>query len=67
MKIVQSLAFVLTIILASKCKENKKEVSSENVLEEYIEIKKGKKMRILFVLTSHDKLGDTEKKNRVLG
>ena len=43
MKIVQSLAFVLTIIIASSCKENKTEVSSENVLEENIEIKKGKK------------------------
>ncbi len=62
MKIVQSLAFALTIIIASSCKENKTEVPSENVLEENIEIKKGKKMKILFVLTSHDKLGDTGKK-----
>lgn len=37
-------------------------MSSETVSEEKIEIKKDKNMNILFVLTSHDKLGDTGKK-----
>jgi putative intracellular protease/amidase len=62
MKIVQSLALVLTIITASSCKENKTEVLSENVSKEKTTSKKDKKMNILFVLTSHDKLGDTGKK-----
>tara|TARA_R110002050_G_scaffold270993_3_gene414107 strand:+ start:3932 stop:4738 length:807 start_codon:yes stop_codon:yes gene_type:complete len=62
MKIVQSLAVALIIITASSCKETKNETSSENVSEEKTELKIDKKMNILFVLTSHDKLGDTGKK-----
>jgi hypothetical protein len=46
LKILKTLALVLTIISASSCKE----------------IKKENNMKILFVLTSHDKLGDTGKK-----
>ncbi len=56
------MALVLTIVSLSSCKNTKKEVSSENVSEEKKEIKKDKNMNILFVLTSHDKLGDTGKK-----
>lgn len=62
MKIVKTLALALTIITASSCKETKKEQPSESVLEEKTELKKDKEMNVLFVLTSHDKLGDTEKK-----
>ena len=62
MKFIKSIALVLTIITASSCKDNKTEVPSENVSEEKTELKKEKDMKILFVLTSHDKLGDTGKK-----
>lgn len=49
---------MLTVITASSCKETKKETVSEKV-----SIKKTEKqMNILFVLTSHDELGDTGKK-----
>lgn len=47
-------------MLAASCKEAKKEIVSEKVSENII--KKTKKMNILFVITSHDKLGDTGKK-----
>ena len=62
MKIVQTLAIALTIITASSCKDTKIKTSSETVSEEKTALKKDKKMKILFVLTSHDKLGDTGKK-----
>ncbi len=62
MKIVQLLALALTISTVFNYKEVNNEKPSENVSEEKIEIKKDKKMKILFVLTSHDKLGDTGKK-----
>ncbi|RMA64328.1 putative intracellular protease/amidase [Ulvibacter antarcticus] len=59
---LRSMALVLTIITASACNETKKETLSETVSEEKIEFKKEKEMNILFVLTSHDQLGDTGKK-----
>ena len=62
MKLVKTLAFVLTIMTASSCKEVKNKIPSENVSEEKIALKKEKHMKILFVLTSHDKLGDTGEK-----
>ena len=62
MKITKIIALALTIVTASSCKESKKEVSSEKVSEEKKELIKTKKMNVLFVLTSHDKLGDTGKK-----
>ena len=62
MKIIKSIAVALTIIAVSSCKDNKTEVPSENVSEEKTALKKEKEMKILFVLTSHDKLGDTDKK-----
>jgi len=62
MKLVKTLAFVLTIMTASSCKGVKNKTLSENVSEEKLAIKKEKQMKILFVLTSHDKLGDTGKK-----
>lgn len=49
---------MLTLITASSCKETKKETVSEK--ESIKKIKK--QMNILFVLTSHNKLGDTGKK-----
>ena len=62
MKIIQKVAIALTIIIASSCNEPKNERPSETVSEENTEIKKEKEMKILFVLTSHDQLGDTGKK-----
>ena len=50
MKIAKIIALTLTIVTASSCK--KVEITT----------KKDKKMNILFVVTSHDKLGDTGKK-----
>ncbi|WP_197503460.1 MULTISPECIES: type 1 glutamine amidotransferase domain-containing protein [Bizionia] len=62
MKIIQTVAFVLTILAVSSCKDSKMKKTSESVLEESLNSKKEKTMNILFVLTSHDKLGDTGKK-----
>ena len=62
MKIVKILAVVLTVITASSCKKTKNETPSEIDSEVQTELKKEKTMNILFVLTSHDKLGDTGKK-----
>ncbi|MGB1313319.1 type 1 glutamine amidotransferase domain-containing protein [Bizionia paragorgiae] len=60
MNLLKSLAIVLTIITASSCKDSDKTSTSEIVLED--NIKTENKMNILFVLTSHDQLGDTGKK-----
>ncbi|WP_178988518.1 type 1 glutamine amidotransferase domain-containing protein [Winogradskyella schleiferi] len=62
MKIIKTVALALTIITSSSCKDQTKETPSESVSEEKIETKKEKEMNVLFVLTSHDKLGDTGKK-----
>ncbi|GGG47661.1 type 1 glutamine amidotransferase domain-containing protein [Bizionia arctica] len=62
MKTLQTLALVCTLITASSCKEGTKETASENALEDKTTLKEQKDMKILFVLTSHDKLGDTGKK-----
>ncbi|RLJ67213.1 putative intracellular protease/amidase [Lacinutrix venerupis] len=62
MKIIKTVALALTIITASSCKDQTKETPSKSVLEEKTETKKEKEMNVLFVLTSHDKLGDTGKK-----
>ncbi|WP_199269168.1 type 1 glutamine amidotransferase domain-containing protein [Polaribacter sp. L3A8] len=62
MKITKILALTLTIITASSCKDSKKETTSDKISEVKTTIKKDKKMNILFVLTSHDKLGNTGKK-----
>lgn len=62
MKILQTLALTLTIITASSCKEAEKNTSSKEDLKKTTSLNKNKKMKVLFVLTSHDKLGDTGKK-----
>lgn len=62
MKIIKSIAIVLTLITASSCGEKKEKQPSEKVLEVVKNDKKENRMKILFVLTSHDKLGDTGKK-----
>ena len=62
MKRLKIVALVLTVIATSSCKDTKQETSSEKASEEKTQLKKEKDMKILFVLTSHDKLGDTEKK-----
>lgn len=56
------LALAFTIITASGCKSDKKESISESVSEVKTTLKTDNKMKILFVLTSHDQLGDTGKK-----
>ncbi|WP_452224448.1 type 1 glutamine amidotransferase domain-containing protein [Lacinutrix chionoecetis] len=62
MKTIKTVALALTIITAISCKDSKKETPSERVSEEKTALKKDKTMNILFVLTSHDKLGDTGEK-----
>lgn len=62
MKIVKIVALTLTFITVSSCKDSKNKATSKKVLEEKIEINKENKMKVLFVLTSHDKLGNTGKK-----
>ncbi|WP_299381669.1 type 1 glutamine amidotransferase domain-containing protein [uncultured Lacinutrix sp.] len=62
MNLIKTLALTLTIVTASSCKDTKSETVSENVSEIKTELKKEKDMKVLFVLTSHDKLGDTGKK-----
>jgi putative intracellular protease/amidase len=62
MKTIKIVALMLTVLTASSCKETKKETRSEKVSEDNTTLKKEKEMNILFVLTSHDKVGDTGKK-----
>lgn len=62
MKPLKAIAFMLIMMMASSCKDAKHQNSSENVSEKKTDIKKEKEMKILFVLTSHDQLGDTGKK-----
>jgi putative intracellular protease/amidase len=62
MKITKIIALTLIIITASNCKDHKTEVASKKDLEEKSTRKKDKKMNILFVLTSHNQLGDTGNK-----
>ncbi|MEM5538535.1 type 1 glutamine amidotransferase domain-containing protein [Olleya sp. AS48] len=59
MNLIKTLALTLTIVTATSCKDK---TTSESVLEVKTETKKEKTMNVLFVLTSHDKLGDTGKK-----
>ncbi len=60
MNLIKPLVILLTIVLASSCKDSKNETISEKVLE--VKTEKQNTMKVLFVLTSHDKLGDTGKK-----
>lgn len=53
---------MLTVMIASSCKDTNHQNASETVSEGQTNIKIEKDMNILFVLTSHDKLGDTGKK-----
>ena len=62
MKLAKLVMLALTIVTAASCKDTKSETTSEKVSEELKESKKDKTMNVLFVLTSHDKLGDTGKK-----
>lgn len=56
------MAIVLISITAFSCNNAQKESPSENVSEAIKEFKKQHTMNVLFVLTSHDQLGDTGKK-----
>lgn len=62
MKSLKSITLLLTLITAFSCNEGTKESSSEKASEAKTTLKKQKDMNVLFVLTSHDKLGDTGKK-----
>lgn len=62
MNLLKIVALTFTIITASSCKDTKREIFSEKISEDKTELKKVKKMKVLFVLTSHDKLGKTGKK-----
>lgn len=53
---------MLTTFTALSCKDRPNNKPSGIVSEEKIESKKQENMNVLFVLTSHDKLGDTGKK-----
>ncbi|WP_417876861.1 type 1 glutamine amidotransferase domain-containing protein [Winogradskyella sediminis] len=59
MKILPSIVVILSLFTAISCKENK---ASETVSGGQKELKKEETMNVLFVLTSHDKLGETGKK-----
>ncbi|NRR93063.1 type 1 glutamine amidotransferase domain-containing protein [Winogradskyella undariae] len=62
MKLIKTMAIVLISITAFSCNNAQKESPSENVSEAIKEFKKQHTMNVLFVLTSHDQLGDTGKK-----
>ncbi|WP_179315453.1 type 1 glutamine amidotransferase domain-containing protein [Winogradskyella undariae] len=62
MKLIKTIAVVLISITAFSCNNAQKESPSENVSEAIKEFKKQHTMNVLFVLTSHDQLGDTGKK-----
>ena len=62
MKLIKTIAVVLISITAFNCNNSQKESPSENVSEAIKEFKKQHTMNVLFVLTSHDQLGDTGKK-----
>ncbi len=62
MKILNTILLVSTVVVVSSCKDNQNKISSEKISEEHITSKKEKDMKILFVLTSHDQLGDTGNK-----
>lgn len=59
MRIFQSIVVCLSLIALVACKDQKE---TESKIEENRNLKKEKKMKVLFVLTSHDELGDTGKK-----
>lgn len=61
MNLIKSAIVALTIVMATACNSKKKNQVSEKALET-VQTKKENKMKVLFVLTSHDKLGDTGKK-----
>ncbi|MCL5244571.1 type 1 glutamine amidotransferase domain-containing protein [Cellulophaga sp. 20_2_10] len=62
MNFIKTIVIALVIVTVTACNNKKEKQSSEKISEEKTELKKDKKMKVLFVLTSHDKLGDTGKK-----
>jgi len=62
LKTIKTFALIFTLITVVSCKSKGKETSSEDHLDDETTLKKEKNMNILFVLTSHDQLGDTGKK-----
>ncbi|MGJ8733209.1 MAG: type 1 glutamine amidotransferase domain-containing protein [Cellulophaga sp.] len=61
MNLIKSAIVALTIVMATACNTKKNNQVSEKALET-VKTKKENKMKVLFVLTSHDKLGETGKK-----
>jgi len=62
MKFLNSVLIICTLVVVSSCKNNQNKNTSEKVSEEQVTSRKEKNMKILFVLTSHDQLGDTGNK-----
>jgi putative intracellular protease/amidase len=62
MRTLKTLAIALTLMTTTACKDKEHKTASEKNLEVEKEQKKEKTMNVLFVLTSHDRLGDTGKK-----
>ncbi|WP_339701750.1 type 1 glutamine amidotransferase domain-containing protein [uncultured Marixanthomonas sp.] len=62
MKFLNSVLIICTLVVVSSCKNNQNKNTSEKVSEEQVTLRKEKNMKILFVLTSHDQLGDTGNK-----
>lgn len=62
MKTLKTFALIFTLITVVSCESKGKETSSVDYLDDETTLKKEKNMNILFVLTSHDQLGDTGKK-----
>lgn len=62
MNFIKTTVIALLILTVTACNNKKEKQSSEKVSEEKTTLKKDKKMKVLFVLTSHDKLGNSGKK-----
>ncbi|RFN58194.1 type 1 glutamine amidotransferase domain-containing protein [Marixanthomonas ophiurae] len=62
MKFLKSVLIICTLVVVSSCKDNQNKNTSEKISEEHVTSKKENDMKILFVLTSHDQLGDTGNK-----
>lgn len=62
MKIILQIAFISTIMAFSGCNNQQEQTTDTTEVKENSDTKKKRKMKILFVLTSHDELGDTGEK-----
>ncbi|MFT7614373.1 MAG: putative intracellular protease/amidase [Parvicellaceae bacterium] len=62
MKLINCFAIALTLAVGLGCGNKSEKVANKAGLEENINKIKNKNMKVLFVLTSHDELGDTGEK-----